>query len=208
MTAQPTAAPAADATGANASFGAAMPERAAGLPAHTADAGPDVRAGGGPVQIRPFGRPRPFAERRGALLLALSFLLMVVIPVAVAAVYYLFVAADQYVVEFRFGVRGLEPAPIGLGAPWSASLVPSPIASDSYAVVQYIESRAIVDALGLRIDLKAIFSRPAADWVDRLRTKAPIVELVHNGRGQVVAAYEATDRSGTVTVRAFATRDS
>jgi capsular polysaccharide transport system permease protein len=208
MTAQPTAAPAADATGANASFGAAMPERAAGLPAHTADAGPDVRAGGGPVQIRPFGRPRPFAERRGALLLALSFLLMVVIPVAVAAVYYLFVAADQYVVEFRFGVRGLEPAPIGLGAPWSASLVPSPIASDSYAVVQYIESRAIVDDLGLRIDLKAIFSRPAADWVARLRTPAPIEELVRYWRGQVDAFYDATDRSVTVTVRAFTPRDA
>ncbi|HZU91741.1 MAG TPA: hypothetical protein VE993_20990 [Stellaceae bacterium] len=175
-------------------------ERGTGLPAAEGTAAVP--------QIQPLGLPRPFVERRPIISLPLlSFLIVVALPVAIAGIYYLFVAADQYVVEFRFGVRGVEPLSIGFGGLFG-SLAPSPIASDSSAVVQYIESRAVIDDLGKTLDLRAIFSRPEADWFARLHPPLPVEELVRYWRGQADASYDATDRSITVTVRAFTPRDA
>jgi capsular polysaccharide transport system permease protein len=159
-------------------------------------------------RVEPLGLSRPFVERRPIMSLPLlSFLIVVALPVAIAGIYYLFVAADQYVVEFRFGVRSVEPLSIGLGGLFG-SLAPSPIAADSSAVVQYVESRAVTDDLGKTLDLQAIFSHPEADWFARLHPPLPVEELVRYWRGQVDAFYDATDRSITVTVRAFTPRDS
>ena len=40
---------------------------------------------------------------------AVAFVLMVVLPMAFAGIYYFFIASDQYVAEFRFGLRSAEP---------------------------------------------------------------------------------------------------
>jgi capsular polysaccharide transport system permease protein len=184
--------------------GVPLPGPAAGLPARAQAEGALAIA-----PLRPLGVLRPYAARPRILSLRLvSFLILVVLPVAAAAVYYLFIAAGQYVVEFRFGVRSVEPTPSRLGGLFFGSLASSPVVSDSYAVVQYIESRAIVDALGKTLDLTAIFSRPQADWPARLHPPVPVEELVRYWRGQVDAFYDATDHSITVKVRAFTPRDA
>jgi capsular polysaccharide transport system permease protein len=178
-------------------FGAGLPSRAV---AKSALAVP---------QVRPLGVLRPYAARRRLLSVrVISFLIVVVVPVVAAGIYYLFIAADQYVVEFRFGVHSVEAMPSRFGGLFFGSLASSPIASDSYAVVQYIESRAIVDDLGKTLDLKAIFSRPQADWLTRLHPPVPVEELVRYWRAQVDAFYDATDHSITVKVRAFTPRDA
>jgi capsular polysaccharide transport system permease protein len=176
----------------------------AGLPART------VAEGALAVpQVRPLGVLRPYAARPRLLSVrVISFLIVVVVPVVAAGIYYLFIAAGQYVVEFRFGVRSVEPMPSRLGGLFFGSLASSPVVSDSYAVVQYIESRAIVDALGRTLDLTAIFSRPQGDWLARLHPPVPVEELVRYWRGQVDAFYDATDHSITVKVRAFTPRDA
>lgn len=183
---------------------AVAPPHAAGLPARAQAEGALAIA-----PLRPLGLPRPYAARPRLLSLRLlSFLVLVVVPLAAAAVYYLFIAAGQYVVEFRFGVRSVEPMPSGFGGLFFGSLAASPVVSDSYAVVQYIESRAIVDDLGRRLDLTAIFARPQGDWLARLHPPVPVEELVRYWRGQVDAFYDATDHSITVRVRAFTPGDA
>lgn len=176
----------------------------AGLPART------VAEGALAVpQVRPLGVLRPYAARPRLLSVrVISFLIVVVVPVVAAGIYYLFIAAGQYVVEFRFGVRSVEPMPGRLGGLFFGSLASSPVVSDSYAVVQYIESRAIIDDLGRTLDLTAIFSRPQADWLARLHPPVPVEELVRYWRGQVDAFYDATDHSITVKVRAFTPQDA
>ena len=66
--------------------------------------------GGGEIAVlsrsKGSGRRR---RRRPAVLL--SFLVMVALPVALAGAYLFFVAADQYVAEFRFALRSAEPEP-------------------------------------------------------------------------------------------------
>ncbi|MGH7040048.1 MAG: hypothetical protein ACREE1_18155 [Stellaceae bacterium] len=161
------------------------------------------------TQVRPLGLLRPYAARRRVLSLRLlSFVLMVAIPVLTAAAYYLLIAAGQYVVEFRFGVKSVAPLPGGFGSLFFGSLAASPTVSDSYAVVQYIESRAIVDDLGKTLDLAALFSRPQADWLARLHPPVPVEALARYWRGQIDAFYDATDRTITVKVRAFTAQDA
>ena len=62
-----------------------------------------------------------FQARRGAALMrwaaAVSFCLIVVLPSVATAIYYTFLASDQYVAETRFTVSGGEaPAIDGIGA--------------------------------------------------------------------------------------------
>lgn len=168
-----------------------------------------------PAAAYPGRPPAPFAglshppARHARLpLRLLSFLVLVVLPVLVAGVYYLGIAADQYVVQFRFALRSAEPSGGGFAGLLAGALPPSPTRSDSYALVQYIRSRTIIDDVGKRLDLRALFSRPEADFLARLGPRVPIEGLVRYWRGQVDAFYDTTDGTITVSARAFRRRDA
>src|SRR5262249_39817527 len=134
----------------------------------------------------------------------LSFIVVVLIPVALVSGYYLLVAADQYVAEFRFALRTVEPVRAEIGGLLQGSVAPSPGGGDSYAVGQYLGSRDVVDGLGKTLDLREMFSRTEADWVARLQLPVSIEELVRYWKSQVDGFYDITN--GTIVVRARAFR--
>jgi capsular polysaccharide transport system permease protein len=180
------------------------------LPAtSTAAALPLPAASGGPVLPGPVlpGAPRllrsAVVRRRRLSLTLLSFLVVVVMPTALAAVYYLLIAADQYVAEFRFGLRSAEPVPAENMALLAINAAPLQTALDSYAVAQYIASRAIVDDLDRKLDLRRMFSTPAADWPARLHLPVTVEELVTYWQRQVDAFFDPTNGTILVRVRAF-----
>jgi capsular polysaccharide transport system permease protein len=172
---------------------------AGGLPAPTGKPGL-------PPSLRPV--PSAAAKARRVPLTWLSFVLFVVLPTVVAAAYYLLIAADQYVAEFRFALRSAEPARADAGTVWPASAAPLQSALDSYAVAQYIGSRAIIDDLGKTLDLRRTFSRPAADWLARLHLPATAEELVTYWQRQVDAFFDPTNGTIAVRVRAFTPVDA
>ena len=186
------------------SWPVAPPEDRGGLPARTETATA--------IAVRPGRRLlpwRPGAERRPRLSLGrLSFAVVVVLPVVFAAVYYFLVAADQYVAEFRFAVRSAEPAPSEFGWLLRSDVASAPAAADSYIVVQYVRSRAMVDDLAPTLDLREIFSRPGADWPARLHLPVSVEELVGYWKGQVDAFFDATNGTVVVRVSAFTRRDA
>lgn len=130
-----------------------------------------------------------------------SLVLVVGLPTLIAAFYFLFIAADQYVAEFRFGLRASEP--VRADATTSFPGTPSPLQTslNSYAVAQYISSRAIIDDISHSLDLRAMFATPTADWPARLHLPVTIEELVVYWRRQVDAFFDPTN--GTITVRAW-----
>jgi capsular polysaccharide transport system permease protein len=136
-----------------------------------------------------------------------SFILVVIIPTVLAGVYYLIIAADQYVAEFRFALRTAEPVRSEANSILGSQL-PSPIGVDSYAVVQYIGSRDIVDDVGKTLDLQAMFSRLEADWLARLELPVTIEELVRYWKNQVDGFFDASNGTIVVRVRAFAPDDA
>jgi capsular polysaccharide transport system permease protein len=152
---------------------------------------------------------RPGAEYQSRLSLGwLSFAAVVVLPMVVAAIYYFLVAADQYVAEFRFAVRSAEPARSEFGGLLRSDVASAPAAADSYIVVQYIRSRAMIDDLAATLDLRKIFGTSQADWPARLHLPVSVEELVDYWKGQIDAFFDPTNGTVTVRVSAFTGGDA
>jgi len=164
--------------------------------------------GGGRTVVFDHRQSSVAPRRRRSRLGWFSFMIVVAVPVIIAAAYYLLVAADQYVAEFRFALRSAEPERNNPALFLQESITPSPIGVDSYVVVQYLASRAIIDDLSATIDLRQMFSRSEADWPVRLDPPVSIEELVRYWKGQVDAFFDATNGTIVVRARAFTPQDA
>jgi len=164
------------------------------------------------IAVRPGRRLVPWrrgAEPRFRLSLGwLSFAAVVALPMMIAALYYMLIAADQYVAEFRFAVRSAEPARSELGSLLGSDVASTPAAADSYIVVQYIRSRAMIDDLGRTLDLREIYATPRADWPARLHLPVSVEQLLDYWKDQVDAFFDPTNGTVVVRVSAFTRHDA
>jgi capsular polysaccharide transport system permease protein len=151
---------------------------------------------------------RATAPHRRPSVAVWSFVVIVALPMALAAAYYFVVAADQYVAEFRFALRSAAPVHREAAIWLPATEAPTPVVSDSYIVVQYIRSRAMIDDLERTIDLREMFSTRRADWPARLHLPASIEELVLYWTRQADAFFDASNGTIVVRVRAFTREDA
>jgi capsular polysaccharide transport system permease protein len=164
--------------------------------------------GGRSIAILEGRQGSPAEPRRRRSLRWVSFVVVVALPVVTAGAYYYFVAADQYVAEFRFALRSAEPQRHDPVLFFQDSVASSPIGLDSYVVVQYLASRAIVDDLSRTLDLREMFAHPEADWLARLDLPVSIEEMVRYWKGQVDAFFDATNGTIVVRARAFTPQDA
>ena len=160
-----------------------------------------------PALVRPGILP-PAAPRERWRMHLMSFAVCVVAPLFIAAVYWLAIAADQYVSEFRFMLRAAEDPQLAPDWLNTVNGAQSQAAAESRVVVQYATSRAIVDDLGRDLDLRQIYASPKADWWARLSVPAPVEDLVAYWRSRVDAFYDPGDATIVVTVRAFTPQDA
>lgn len=180
-------------------------------PAATADAPRPAR----PAQVTPPAPEQAFAAgpidaltaqevRLFGRLTALSFVALVVVPVIAAAIYLFAFAADRYAVEVKFAVR----SPAGLPASDLVGMVTGGAAtstqSDSYMVVEYLQSRQFLDELTGQLDLVGIYSVADADFLYRLPDDASKEDQVDYLSGMVSPRFDATAQIVTVEVQAFA----
>ena len=147
-------------------------------------------------------------ESRRPSPLALSFVALVLVPIAVAAAYLFVIATDQYVSEFRFSLSSIDPPRLDTLSLLAGNASHSPAGVESQIVVQYITSRAIIDELDGGLDLRRMFSPPEADWWARLPRPTSIEALVQYWRGQVDPFYDPANGTVVVRVRAFAPADA
>jgi len=152
-----------------------------------------------------------FHARRGNYIFRLAavigFWLIVALPTAVSALYFGFIASDQYVSEFKFTVAGAEPAPLdSLG---SLSGIPAiAIIQDTQIVVNHLSSRAAVEALENSIGIRAKFADPVIDWLARFDASEPIEQLVKYWSKMVDASIRMPAGIVEVKVRAFSPQDA
>ncbi|MCO4318291.1 capsule biosynthesis protein [Phyllobacterium sp. 21LDTY02-6] len=144
--------------------------------------------------------------RRNLLLIAI-----VIMPAALACLYYGFVAADQYVSETRFVVRSPHRNAAGLLSGFLQSTGFVRAQDDSYVVMEFIESRAAVRELSDNNQLRQIFSRPEGDVFARFPApwQSPTEEALYEHYLQFIDVE--TDSSGGITtleVRAFRPEDA
>jgi capsular polysaccharide transport system permease protein len=176
------------------------------------------------VGRRPSPPPAIIEDAKGAVAVAapstrppaylISFLALVVAPAFASAVYFAFLASDQFVAEARFAVRSAQIETLGdkmksaLSSITMSISTPVMAGQDAYIVATYIRSRAIVDDLSKTLDLRAIFRRPEADFWARLKDGASAEELLAYWQGMVSVYVDAPSGVVTVDVRAFRREDA
>ena len=118
-------------------------------------------------------RPRKSMPLPNAYLV--TFIAVVIVPSFLCSVYLALIASNQYVAEARvavqsaqFGFGGAKTS--GTLGTLSAGAIPALAGQDAYIITDYIHSRAIIDDLAGKIDIKTIFQRPEGDFWARLRT--------------------------------------
>lgn len=137
-----------------------------------------------------------------------SALFFVVLPTLAAALYYGHYASDQYYAKADFAIRTQNPTPtegmsvMGFGASGS------PAVADMFIVRNYIHSRQILEDLKPRIDLRAVYDTPDADWLARLPSDATEEELLEYWKHMVTVKYDATTGITHLGVRAFSAENA
>lgn len=161
----------------------------------------------GPLDRLKVVRPRINLASRSVI----AFCVVVVLPTVLAAVYFLFIAAPQFVSEARFIIRspsqdrpsGFDFALQGVGL--------SSTQTDVFAVHEYIDSRDGMMDLGRNVDLKAMLGRPRADFIARFprpwdsQNDEALFEAYQRF---VTVGYDSTKGISTLRVHAFTAGDA
>ena len=140
-----------------------------------------------------------------------SFAVFVLAPSLGCVTYLAFIASDQYMAEARFAVRAAQfkstDSKTG-SIQLSSSGLPVLAGQDAYVVASYIRSPAIFADLPGSLDLRAIYSRPEADFWAHLDPKASLEQLSDYWRSTVSAYVDGPSGVVTVKVRAFRPEDA
>ncbi len=160
-------------------------------------------------------RAEPNSQRRWYFhWTSVSFLICVAIPSIVLAIYFVFIASAQYVVETRFIVRSPEVGSntadsiSSVMATVSSALSFSPNAQNAHVVAQYIRSRAAIDDAEQILNVREVFRRPEADFWAKLKVKASSEDLLDYWRGMVRVYVDTPSSIISVHVHAVRAEDA
>ncbi|MBP0443195.1 capsule biosynthesis protein [Roseomonas sp. SSH11] len=158
-----------------------------------------------PAQRRPSKLARSLRKWRG-------FLLVVVLPTALAAAYYYGIAAGQYSSETRFLVRGASGSASAANSALGSALSGAgfkPVQEEAMAVRDFLTSQDAVRELRRSINLVDVWRREEADLPAMLWESEPTIEqLTRYYRRMVTAEYDSESSAVTVQVRSFRAEDS
>lgn len=159
----------------------------------------------GPV-LRLQAARRAAEARLGGRPLPWGFLLAVVLPTLIAAVYFLLIASPRYVSEARFIVRaGQQPSPSSVGmALQGVGLAPAQ--TDAFAVHDWMRSRDAVVELRDRARLEQVLGPAGADPFSRWPRlgESRSIEGLHKAYGRfVTVGYDSTTGISVLRVEAY-----
>ncbi len=158
----------------------------------------------GAAAPRSGGATAVYEERRTRFSPVLvSFIVFVLLPAIAGVLYFAVFASDQYAVEMRFAVRSVEAeaesSATDAKANGTGNFAFTPATQNAFIVTSYIKSRAAVDDINARLDLREMFRRPEADFWARLKRDAVVDELTEYWIS-IITTYVDT-LSGIVTVK-------
>ncbi len=133
---------------------------------------------------------------------AISFIVIVVIPVFLSGLYFALIQSSGYVSEFRVSVRSAEPMQMaGFASLFGLSSM-SQSSQSANAIVQYLRSRKAAEDLDRDVGIRAMFSDSSLDYLSRLSKDSEVEKFVRYW-GRMIDAYFETS-TGTITVRVTA----
>ncbi|WP_349252214.1 sugar transporter [Actibacterium sp. MT2.3-13A] len=150
------------------------------------------------IEIKPLAQPASMKRRHWGIMF--SFLVLVLAPLAAAAIYLWGVSSDQYVSRTGFTVRQEEGGSATELLGGLAQFAGGGGSSDSSILYEFIQSQEIVEAIDDRLDLVALYSEKwPEDPLFALWPSASIEDLLWYWRRLVRVSYD--EGSGLVDVR-------
>lgn len=132
-----------------------------------------------------------------------SFLWIVAVPVAIAGIYYIFIASDRYVSESRLtvkrtgdmsaGIINLGPIALGSGAD----------REDALYLKEYIHSFDMLDFLDRQFSLRKMYQDSRIDFITRLSSGASNEDFLKYYKKRVEVSYDEPSSVLTIRVQAF-----
>lgn len=147
-----------------------------------------------------------FLRLRHKLVLA-SFLVLVVLPAAIAARYLWAEAADQYVSHLGFTVQREEASP-AVDLLGGLSSLSGSASNDTDILYEFIQSPKLVAELDEALDLRAIWARERSDWVFGLEPEAALEDLTGYWNRMVRINHGSGAGLLDIEVRAFDPADA
>lgn len=150
-------------------------------------------------------------DRRRALFFRWAFVLIVVVPTVLSALYYGLIASDRFVSEAQYVVRGVTTQrATGLDILFRTFGI-SRAVDDTHAVQNYLLSRDAVRALEPKVKLREIFSSEASDRLSRfprLWRDNSFESLYDYYRDRIQIVTDSKRGITTLTVSTFRAEDS
>ncbi|MEQ3670379.1 sugar transporter [Pseudophaeobacter sp.] len=147
---------------------------------------------------QPIARPAQMRRRHWGILG--SFVLLVLMPLALAIFYLWSVAEDQYLSTTGFTVRSQENSGANDLLGGLATFAGNTTASDSDILYEFIQSQEMVEAVDAAIDLRAQYSQHwPVDWAFSIWPDATLEELIWYWQRIVGIAYDSG--SGLIQVQ-------
>jgi capsular polysaccharide transport system permease protein len=139
------------------------------------------------------------------------FLVLVVLPVTVAAAYFGLIASDVYVSQAQFIVRSMSFNDASGLVAFAQNQGLSRATEETFAVNEYVRSRDSVDFLVVHDDLRTILARPEADLFNRFPnffSRNTREALFRHFRSMVSADVEGKTGISRLEVEAFRPGDA
>jgi capsular polysaccharide transport system permease protein len=142
----------------------------------------------------------------------LWFMLLVVLPVLASAIYYGLIASDVYVSEARFVIKAPDQKRSSTST--LANLIQTTGLSagqeQTNEVLDYVRSRNALTDLSKRVNVRATYMTPDADWASRYPFfRRDSFENLYKYYGRMVSAHLDHDTGlAVVTVKAFTPKDA
>lgn len=131
-------------------------------------------------------------RRRRLLLLLARLSIFVFLPTFLAGWYYVFIATPLYAAKTEFQIQTADPAAAaGLGGLLSGTALGG--GKDSMAVQGYLQSQEAMERLDADVGLRAHFSDPNIDTIQRLAPDASHSTLYDAYRAHVLISFDPTE---------------
>ncbi|NRP21071.1 hypothetical protein LPJGGPFB_04330 [Ensifer adhaerens] len=155
---------------------------------------------------------------RGRGVLLSSFLFCVLVPTFIVFAYSLFMASDVFVSEAKIAVResvesdGSSQQSLASTASSILSKVGLTKSSNTFQnamiVVDYVRSRAAVEAVGGRDRMKDIYGPSSVDWLSRLEPSEDFEDILHYWNEYVSISLDTLSNIITLRVHTFRPENS
>lgn len=176
-----------------------------GINAQVSHAEPQLR------RFQPRRAPPPRPSLWSRVRRRLPLFLFVVVPTIGAGIYEFGFAANQYVSEAKFVVRGAATQSPSMLTSLLQGAGVSRAQDDTFAVQDYILSRDALAELGRTVDIRELFARPEADPLSAFPLPflgATNEHLFKHYLRHVDVSYDSTTGVTALTVKAFRADDA